>query len=258
MLELRHLELFYPEKLRHFKRNILREYLQYKMLGIIYSGKFGLKLVFMGGTAIHIVHGVGRFSEDLDFDNQGISQEDFRALTRSIARRLALEGFSVATTVSCKGTFSAGIKITGLLYDLGLSGHKAEKVLVKLDAEPQDFTYEPSRVIINKFDVTAGIRVVPEDILLAQKFLAILKRKRAMGRDFYDAIFLLGKAIKPSFAYLNAKAGINDAKALKKALSERCAKLDFDQLARDTEPLIFIPGDAKNVLLFPEVIEGMG
>ena len=67
MLELRHLESFYPEHLRHFKRNILREYLQYKMLGIIYNGKFGLKLVFMGGTAIHIVHGAGRFSEDFDF-----------------------------------------------------------------------------------------------------------------------------------------------------------------------------------------------
>ena len=257
MLELRHLESFYPEHLRHFKRNILREYLQYKMLGIIYNGKFGLKLVFMGGTAIHIVHGAGRFSEDLDFDNQGLSREDFRALTRSIARRLSLEGFSVATTVSRKGTFSADIKITGLLYELGLSGHKAEKVLVKLDAEPQDFMYEPARVIINKFDVTAGIRVVPGEILLAQKFFAVLRRKRAMGRDFYDAMFLMGKAIKPRYEYLKAKAGINDAQDLKKALAEHCAKLDFKQLARDTAPLVFIPEDAKKVALFPEVIEGM-
>lgn len=256
MLELRQIESFYPECLRHFKRNILREYLQYKILAVIFSSKFSPKLTFMGGTAIHIVHGCGRFSEDLDFDNRGLSRDDFRALTRSVARRLSLEGFSVQTAVSFKGAFSAGIKITGLLYEAGLSGHKEEKVLVKIDAEPQDFEYEPARVIINKFDVLAGIGVVPEDILLSQKFYAILKRSREMGRDFYDAMFLAGKA-KPNFRYLKDKAGIADADNLKKALLAHCGKFDFKRLAMDAAPLIFIPGDAKKIELFLEFVRGM-
>ncbi len=92
------------------------------------------------------------------------------------------------SSTSFKGAFSADIKITGLLYEKGLSGHKEEKVLVKIDAEPQNFEYLSRRVIINKFDVTVGVGVVPVDILLAQKFYAILKRKRAMGRDFYDVM----------------------------------------------------------------------
>lgn len=256
MLELRHIESFYPEHLRHFKRNILREYLQYKILSVIFGGKYAAKLVFMGGTAIHIVHGAGRFSEDLDFDNRGLTRGDFGSLIELVARQLSLEGFQVDTSISFKGAFSADIKITGLLYETGLSGHKEEKVLVKIDAEPQDFEYVPQRVIINKFDVTVGVGVVPEDILLAQKFYAILKRKRAMGRDFYDAMFLAGKA-KPDFRYLKFKAGIVDAQSLKKALQERCAKLDFKRLANDAAPFVFISGDAKKIELFPEFARRM-
>lgn len=256
MLELRHIESFYPEHLRHFKRNILREYLQYKILAVIFGGKYAAKLVFMGETAIHIVHGAGRFSEGLDFDNRGLKRDDFGALIKLIARQLSLEGFQVDMGIAFKGAFSADIKITGLLYETGLSGHKEEKVLVKIDAEPQDFKYVPQRVIINKFDIIVGIGVVPEDILLAQKFYAILKRKRAMGRDFYDAMFLAGKA-KPDFGYLKFKAGIVDSQVLKEALRERCSKLDFKRLADDAAPFVFIPGDAKKIELFPEFVRGM-
>lgn len=256
MLEFRHIESFYPEHLRHFKRNILREYLQYKILAVIFSGKFAVKLAFMGGTALHIVHGASRFSEDIDFDNRGLTQDDFRELTMLVARQLSLEGFQVETRILCRAAFSADIKITGLLYETGLSGHKEEKVLIKIDTEPQDFEYVPQRVIINKFDVTVGVGVVPDDILLAQKFYAILKRKRAMGRDFYDVMFLAGKA-KPNFKYLELKAGIVDMQGLKKVLQERCATLDFKQLASDAAPLVFIPGEAKKVELFPEFVQGM-
>lgn len=256
MLELRHIESFYPEHLRHFKRNILREYLQYKILAVIFSGKYAGKLAFMGGTALHIVHGAGRFSEDLDFDNRGLTRGDFRALTMLVARQLSLEGFQVETGISCKAAFSADIKITGLLYETGLSGHKEEKVLIKIDTEPQDFEYVPRRVIINKFDVTVGVGVVPDDILLAQKFYAILKRKRAMGRDFYDVMFLSGMT-KPNFRYLELKAGIVDTQGLKKALQDRCATVDFKRLANDSAPLVFIPGEAKKVELFPEFVQGM-
>ena len=103
MLEFRQIESFYPEHLRPFKRNILREYLQYKMLAVIFGGKSGAKLVFMGGTAIHIAHGLGRFSEDLDFDNQGLSRSGFRLLVQDVSRNLTLEGFTVQTGFHSRG-----------------------------------------------------------------------------------------------------------------------------------------------------------
>jgi len=255
MLELKTIESFFPEQLRHFKRNLLREYLQYKILEAVFASRYGQKLVFMGGTAIHIVHGLPRFSEDLDFDNRGLRQDDFSALTQAVAKKLMLEGYAVQTSTSFKGAFSADIKVMGALFNEGLSGHQGEKILIKLDAQPQNFKYSAQRVVINKFDVFASIGVVPVDILLAQKFYAILARKREMGRDFYDAIFLAGKA-KIDFAYLKKRAGITNKKMLKLALLERCAKLDFKLLSRDVEQFVFSPEDAKKVLLFPEYIRG--
>ncbi len=255
MLELKQIESFFPEHLRHFKRNLLREYLQYKILEAIFTSRYGQKLVFMGGTAIHIVHGLPRFSEDLDFDNRGLSKDDFRALTEGVAKKLALEGYGVETGTSFKGAFSADIKVTGILFDEGLSGHRGEKILIKLDAEPQNYKYSAERVVINKFDVFTGISVVPVDILLAQKFYAILARKRAVGRDFYDAVFLAGKT-SPNFTYLKERIGVNNKKTLKLTLLKHCSKLDFKLLSRDVEQFIFLPEDAKKVLLFNEYVRG--
>jgi predicted nucleotidyltransferase component of viral defense system len=255
MLELKQIESFFPEHLRHFKRNLLREYLQYKVLEAVFASQYGQKLVFMGGTAIHIAHGLPRFSEDLDFDNRGLTKDDFNALTQSVAKKLALEGYSIQTSASFKEVFSADIKVTGLLFNEGLSGHQDEKILIKLDAQPQNFKYSAQRIVINKFDVFTSISVVPVDILLAQKFYAILARKRAMGRDFYDAVFLAGKA-KPDFVYLKERAGIKNKEMLKLALLEHCAKLDFKLLYRDVEQFVFSPEDAKKVLLFIDYVRG--
>lgn len=253
MLELKKIESFFPQQLRHFKRNLLREYLQYKILEAVFSSRYGQKLVFMGGTAVHIVHGLPRFSEDLDFDNRGLKQDNFRALVREAENKLSLEGYIIQTGISFKGAFSADIKVMKVLFDEGLSGHQDEKILIKLDTEPQNFKYAPEQVIINKFDVFRRINVVPAGILLAQKFYAILARKRAMGRDFYDALFLAGKA-EPDFAYLKKRAGIADKETLKSALVKRCAKLDFKLLSRDVEQFVFSSEEAKKVLLFMDYI----
>lgn len=256
MLELRQIEEFYPQHLRHFKRHLLREYLQFKILAAIYTSPYGFNLVFMGGTAIHIVSGLQRFSEDLDFDNRGLSRKDFRLLAQLIARRLSLEGLSIETGVSFKAAFSADIKVANILFESGLSGHKQEKILIKLDAGPQKYNYSPKRFIINKFDVTAGISVVPCDILLSQKYYAILNRKRAMGRDFFDAMFLAGLT-KPDFGYLKLKAGIKDEDSLRLALLSHCKKLNFKQLAKDTQPLVFNAKESGKIELFKEFVQGM-
>lgn len=200
MLELKQIESFFPEHLRHFKRNLLREYLQYKILDTVFGSRDGQRLVFMGGTAIHIAYGLPRFSEDLDFDNQGLTQTAFKALVQVVANKLALEGYVIETSVSFKEAFSADVKFMKVLFDAGLSGHREEKILIKLGTEPQNFQYIPQRVMINKFDVFSGINVVPPDILLSQKLCAVLMRKRAMGRDFYDALFLTGMT-KPHEGY---------------------------------------------------------
>jgi len=254
MLEIRQIEPFYPEYLRGFKKNLLREYLQYKILEIVFDSKFGGKLSFMGGTAIHIIHGNARFSEDLDFDNLGLATEEFEQLAGLIKKSLKLEGYKVEIKNVFNGAYRCYIRIPDILFENGLSRHKQEKLLIQLDTEPQGFTYSPEKVIINKFDVFLRINVVPMNILLAQKIYAILKRRRAMGRDFYDAVFLFGKS-KPNLNYLKLKLKIEDRADLKNNLLAKCDKLDFRGLAKDVEKFLFNPSDSKKVLFFYDYIK---
>lgn len=254
MLDLKNIESFFPETLRPFKRNILREYLQYKVLEIIFDSPYGNALSFMGGTAIQIVHGNTRFSEDLDFDNLSLKPKDFEELTSEIVRRLKLIGLETQTKTNLGEVFRSYIRFPDVLLDLGVTRHKEENVLIQVDTQPQKFSYRPAQVILNKFDVFLRINVVPVDILLAQKFYAALNRPRAMGRDFFDIVYLSGKA-RPNYEYLEAKTGIKDAAELRAKLLEHCARLDFKQLASDVEPFLYVPGDVKKVVLFREFVE---
>ena len=70
----------YPENLRAFKESILKEYLQYKILNSIFNSEHANKLAFLGGTALRIVYGSTRFSEDLDFDNFALTETVFTDL----------------------------------------------------------------------------------------------------------------------------------------------------------------------------------
>ena len=81
--------------------------------------------------------------------------------------------------------------------------------------------------------------MTPLDLLLAQKFYTIVNRKRSKGRDFFDAIFLLSKDIKPNYDYLRTKLGIDDSKGLKTKILNVCSKLDMKAMADDVAPFLF-------------------
>ena len=193
MIDIKQIESFYPENLRHFKKNLLREYLQHKILGIIFDSALGQNLTFMGGTAIRILHENTRFSEDLDFDNRGLKQKDFEQLMTGVAKQLRLEGYTVEYKNISKGALRCYLRIKDVLFAQKLSPHKEETLLIQIDTVPQKFNYEPRKIILNKFDVFVRITAAPEDLLLAQKIFAIFNRKRALGRDFYDTVFLLDR-----------------------------------------------------------------
>ena len=83
---------------------------------------------------------------------------------------------------------------------------------------------------------------------------AILNRKRAMGRDFFDTVYLFNRT-KPNFDYLSSRMNINNIAELKDALLSKCNNLDFHTLSRDVQPFLTNLGDTKRVLLFNEFIK---
>jgi predicted nucleotidyltransferase component of viral defense system len=254
VLDLPQIESYFPEPLRAFKRNMLREYLHYKLLEIIYDSKPGSRLTFLGGTAIHIVHGAPRFSEDLDFDDRGMGEGDFQSLERFIRSGMELQGFPVETAVVTRTARRIIVRFPGLFRLYGLSTNPREKLHLHVDAEPQRFDYRPAAVLIDKFDVFSRILVAPVDLLLAQKLTCLFTRPRTMGRDVFDALFLWGKT-EPRLAYLGNRLGIRSGRELRSRLIQRCRELDFDRLADDVEPFLYRPTDAGKIKHFPEFVK---
>lgn len=253
MLSLAEIEKQFPEYLRKFRRNILREYLQYKILGIIFDSEFSGKLSFLGGTALRIVYDNTRFSEDLDFDNFSLTQEEFAQLAEEVRKKLSLEGYLVETKNVFKNAYRCSVRIPRLLFESGLSGYEEEKILIQLDTLAHGFSYAPDRKLLNKFDVFTEINATPADIILSQKIYAIFNRKALKGRDFFDTVFLLSKA-KPNYEYLSFKMGITNGAELKGQLLRFCASVDFETLAKDVEPFLFFSKDTKKIVLFKTVI----
>lgn len=254
MMDMAQIQQAYPEFLRDEKVQLLREYLQYEILQLISRSKYGDRYIFLGGTCLRIVYQSERFSEDLDFDNKDLTQEDFEATAATVKRGLELLGYTVTVKFTYRGAFHCAIRFPGILFDYELSGHKEARLLIKLDTEKQHYDYRPKLVRIRNMGVDADIFAVPESLLCAQKIAAVLGRKRPKGRDFYDLSYLL-PTHKPDIGYLRQYFDIDSPDALRRRVGEHTARFDFDALARDVEPFLFHGKDAEAVADFPQFWE---
>ena len=241
----------FPPPVQDRGEDILREYLQYEILRILFNSKYGYKFTFLGGTCIRIVHGSERFSEDLDFDNEGLTVEEFEATAATVQRELGLLGYNTTIKFTYKGAYHCALKFPGIQYQYGLSGHKEARLLLKIDTEKQGYDYRADIVRLVKFGVDTEIRAVPIDLLLSQKITAAIGRKRPKGRDFYDLIFLLAKT-KPDYGYLKDRLGVANAVELRAYLADRIAAFDFNALSDDVRAYLFVRADEDLVRNFRE------
>lgn len=256
MLNLTEIEKFYPQNLSAFKKSMLREYLQYRILEIIFRSDYAKQLSFLGGTALRIVYGSSRFSEDIDFDNFNLTVSDFEKISEFIKKSLESDGYTIEIRNVQKAAYHCYIKFPRLLFDNNISGLEEEKILIQLDTMAHDFKYEPVIFTLDKFDVFGDIFVTPKDILLSQKIFAAVSRKNPKGRDFFDIIYLL-RDTKPNYDYLKEKMGINSSKKLKENILEFCKKIDFDKLASDVKYFLINPKEIERVTNFPQFFEKM-
>lgn len=250
MLEFQQIKEQYPENLQRFESSILREYLQYKILQAIFDSKHASKIAFLGGSALRIVYGNTRFSEDIDLDNFGMSWAAFEDVIDKVNRFLSLEGFEVEVKNVKKGAYHCNLRFPKLLYDEGLSPLTGEKILIQVDTIAQGYKYQPEVVLLNKFDVFAEIRVTPLDTLLSQKIYTAVSRKRPKGRDFYDITFLASRT-KPDYGFLSKKLGVDSEEQMKKEITSRISNYDFNAIADDVAPFLMNQNEIKRVQKFP-------
>jgi predicted nucleotidyltransferase component of viral defense system len=167
---------------------VAREYLQTLFLKELYDEKYSQNIFFKGGTAIRLIFGGTRFSEDLDF-TVGENKEDFDVFVAGFFRKLEkLYGFS----------FKKRKTITGSKYLLTAdSDTKDNKTFISLDFSFRENVLRPSRsTITTNYPVifTSFVNHLSAEEVLAEKIRALLTRNK--GRDIYDLWFLLRKNIE--------------------------------------------------------------
>ena len=247
MLSINEIKCFYPKELRDREEFLLREYLQYKILELLFQCRYAEKFSFLGGTCLRIVHNNQRFSEDLGFDNFNLSEADFISVFELINSGLEQEGYTVEIRNVIRGAFHCYIRFPGLLYE---TGHREAKILINLDTEPQGFDYKPEIHFLNKFDVFTSLFCTPADILLSQKLFAIVNRRQPKGRDFFDVVFLMSRT-KPNYHFLDYRLGVSTPSELRNIILAKIQSFDFKFLAKDVKPFLFNPNDARRVEQFP-------
>ncbi|MBO4536416.1 MAG: nucleotidyl transferase AbiEii/AbiGii toxin family protein [Bacteroidales bacterium] len=257
MIDMDYIRGFFPPALSResrFDRYMLKEYLQLLILDHLATTPYFRKVSFIGGTNLRLIQGIDRFSEDLDCDCKEMSEEEFMQMSDSVVRFLRQNNIDVETRDRPNPhltAFRRNLYFPQMLFNLGLTGHREERLLVKIEAQDQGVLYPIEVVNVNRMGFFFGVPVPPLDVLCAMKFSALLARQK--GRDFYDAIFLLSKT-QPNWDFLKARNGISSREELIDAISKILQKVDLNQKKKDFAHLLFNEANAERILHFRESI----
>ncbi len=258
MIDLSYINGYFPSQLTSnaaFQQHILKEYIQLMALDYLANTAYISKLAFIGGTNLRLIKGIDRFSEDLDFDCKNLSELEFAEMTDGVVTFLKNSGLNAEPRdkENLKLTaFRRSIYFPEFLFELGLTGHKEERFLLKIEAQDQGTPYPVETRHVQRCGFFFSLPVPPDSVLLSMKLSALLAR--AKGRDFYDCMFLMQQT-GPSYEFLSQRTGITDAEQLKKAIVDKLSTIDLTVKKRDFEHLLFNPHTADRILKFADFVD---
>ncbi len=244
----------------------VREVLQQTaLLGLERCGFFE-KAAFYGGTALRILYGLDRFSEDLDFTLLEPNLNfDFTPFLEGVKKELLAFGFHMEVTQKSKSIetsiVSAFMKMNTIeLYlAIGEEGKSKninhnEKIQIKLevDIDPPDYLFRlENHLVLNP--TTFYVSTLHKSDLFAGKMSAILYRAwkgRVKGRDWYDLIWYVQNKVPLKIRYLEAclKQSGNlesndflDRDRILDLLKKKIASVDWESAKADMWPFIADP-----------------
>ncbi len=244
----------------------LREVMQEIALLGLWRSKFFEKAAFYGGTALRVLHGLDRFSEDLDFSllekNEAFELADYgSALKRELASfgfaveiesRLKLPGAVIQSAFLKADTRTQTISVEferGLVQQV--PRNQVLKIKLEVDTDPPPGFSTETRYLLRP--VPFAVRTFSLPDLFAGKMHAVLCRQwksRFKGRDWYDFVWFAAHHPDLRLSHLEKRMRqtehwteplpLTEAE-FRGLLARRIGRVDIDQIRREVEPFIKDP-----------------
>ena len=251
----------YSIKTQDDEANAVKEITQEIILYALSTTKFFDHVHFCGGTALRIIYGLERFSEDLDF-TLNIPDENFNFdnYMSDVLNVLKQYGLDMKIKKAKDNTFVKKRELKKDSEKWQLSFPSLEKVVIKLeiDANPPEGAIYTDKIL--DFPILHKIRIGTIETLFAGKMHALLCRGFVKGRDWYDFLWyvknnhainydLLQHALFQMGPYKGKNIPNFDKEFVKTELSNKIENLDWSKAKSDVERFIK-PEEVKSLDLW--------
>jgi predicted nucleotidyltransferase component of viral defense system len=237
------------------EEHALKEILQEVALYGLWRANFYEVAAFQGGSSLRILHGLPRFSEDLDFILIE-PDKDFQWQPYCDELQEVLLEFGVRAELSDRGKMDRAVRQAmlkddsiGRQLDLSFmqtdSGRKL-RVKLEIDTRPPAGSGFESHYL----DFPLDFEVRSQDLAsnFALKIHALLCRDYLKGRDWFDFNWYIKQGVAPNLSHLQAalrQAGpwqgtdpVVDAAWLDAALTEAVNAISWREAADDVDPFL--------------------
>jgi predicted nucleotidyltransferase component of viral defense system len=240
--------------------NALREIFQEIALCGLWRAKFHEKAAFYGGTALRVLYGLDRFSEDMDFSLLAPDQRfDLKPYCGFIEEELSAWGFTATVTSRSKtaesAVESAFLKANTseqlLVIDAGegvaaaIHGRRQLKIKIEVDTDPPPGFSTETKFLLQP--IPFSVRAYDPPSMFSGKMHAVLCRgwrSRVKGRDWYDLVWYVGRGTELDLTHLEARmrqsghygnAAALDENAFRLILAKKISELDVADARSEVE-----------------------
>ncbi|NNL75996.1 MAG: nucleotidyl transferase AbiEii/AbiGii toxin family protein [Desulfobacterales bacterium] len=246
--------------------NALREIVQEIALLGLWRGKFFEKAAFYGGTALRVIYGLDRFSEDMDFSLlkpfDGFDITGYAAFLRKETEGFGFDvrfekvekaGKSPKRSAFLKANTRKQLVVIEANDEIVKAIPKGQilKIRLEVDTDPPPGFRTQTRYLLQPIPFAVRAFLLPD--LFAGKMHAILCRRwksRVKGRDWYDFVWYAANHPELHLHHLEQRmrqtkdwkgdAPLTSEKLLD-LLFEAINKLDVNEAKREVEPFVKSP-----------------
>lgn len=250
------------KRLREYKaadpleeENALKEIVQEILLFALWRAEFFEVAAFQGGTSLRIMHGLPRFSEDIDFilkePDPSFSWKPFLEVLEETSKEYGIAPEVLDKAHMDGAVRAAVVKDNSIANQLNLAfmnNQPGKKLTIKLEIDtnpPAGSEFEYSYL-----DFPVDYEVCHQDLSsnFSLKIHALLCRPYLKGRDWYDFNWYIAQGVIPNLVLMkNALVQYGPWKAqtlqinrewLVKTLEEKIATINWQDAAEDVRRFI--------------------